>query len=63
MVGLLAVDGEVAGVADERPRDRRTHEADDRGVVAGGDVDARATLPEPVTELADGRLIRRHASK
>ena len=57
VIGLLAIDGEVAGIADDRARHRRIREADDRRVVAGGDVDARATLSKPVAELADRRLV------
>ncbi len=55
VVALIAQDGEAAGVADDRARDRRAGEADDRRVVAGGDVDVGVAKTKAVAQLADQR--------
>ena len=56
VVRLITLNRKVAGAADDRLRcdGTRIEEANDRRVVAGGNVDERGAQTQTITKLTDG---------
>ena len=65
MIGLIAIDREAAGVADDRSRrrNRAADESNDRRIVARLNVDVGRAQAETVAELSDDRVAEACASR